>query len=32
MPLIVGRFLDVIDDEDFDRTFGRFKFQSELFL
>jgi hypothetical protein len=30
--LVWGRSLDVINDEDVDWTFGRFQFQSELFL
>jgi hypothetical protein len=29
---ILGGLLDVIDDEDFDRLFGRFKFQPQLLL
>src|SRR5690348_5424919 len=30
--LVLGRPLDVIEDEDLDGTFGRFEFKSELFL
>jgi hypothetical protein len=30
--LVSGRLFHMIDDEDFDGTFGRFEFQSELFL
>ena len=32
LPLVLGRFLHVINDEHFDRPLARFELQSELFL